>query len=317
MKNRKRGISADIDLEAFGVFGKKKQVAAKAKVKEKPAKRTGDDDKIADALTAWKAGTALAKLAGDLGMRRKQLKRAFVKLLGGKDKFTEARAAGAGGRGDFGGKRGGGRQAAPPVDDSKVKVLRADKLKWRKSDFIIDYAKQQCVALVQKLKEFDTTRAKHYRRSLERELEEMRAIAKSKKDDRWHYRQEPEHEPKPRKVEVKEKGKTVGHSTIMDTGTPIPVYISPKGNEYVRAKDTEPADLILESDRLGTRVRLIRWQKSSMYRKSSKAIEQHEKDLERGQAALDRKAQRRAERKAAKEKADRKAKRGKSRRRKS
>lgn len=190
------------------------------------------------------------------------------------------------------------------MDDRKVKVLRAEKLKWRKSDAIIDYAKRRVVELVRKIKSMPKDTAKHFMRTLHRELDEMRKLAKTKKDNRWHWRSEAEHEPRVRKVEIKDGNGDKATLDVQDTGQQIPIYVSPKRNEYVAAAPDEVADLIIQR-KDGTRTRLIRWAKSKRYRKASQAKERHEQDLERGTAALERKQKRREDRKKAKRKAER------------
>lgn len=318
---RQRIVAKDFSTDDWAKpkKGKAQQASKPAPKAEKmPTQAMAISKQVVLAMDSWKQGTPLAHLAAQLGMRRKQLKRQFVKLLGGKPQFAEARANGAGGRGDFGGKRGGGRkpQAEQPLPDDKgVKVIR--NLKWRKSDAIIDYAKAQCIQVSKKLEELRAERhtPKHYIVSLKRELEEMRAIAKQKKDNRWHWKQVPEHEPKIRKVQIKDRNGDKAQLEVKDTGTPILILVSPKGNEYVVAGTYEAADLILEQSD-GSRKRLIRWKKSAQYAKHSKAMERHEEQLERGTAALERKQERRIAKRKAKKQAERaakKAKRGRGR----
>jgi hypothetical protein len=258
------------------------------------------EPKVELALGAWKNGAALATLATQLGMRRKQLKRQFVKLLGGKDKFIESRANGAGGRGDFGGKRGvGARKVTVVMDDSKVPRIEMRKVLWRPPDTIVAYARKQLPTLVQRLRQARRDKSRREFKALYVEYEHLKeTIIKSKKK-RWHTRREQQHEPRVLKLDNGDQ--------VLDTGTPIEIYVSPKGRSYVRAEPAEPASLLLVRGS-GEVIRLVRWEKSIAHSKQSKRLAVHEETLERGNAGLERKQQRRAERKKAKLAAKRAAK---------
>lgn len=90
-----------------------------------PAKK--HKTKMGDAFEQWKQGTALSKIARELGMRRREIKLAFIRLAGGKEKLKALREAGAGGKA-FGGRRAGGRtKEVVLADDSKVKKIKSSK----------------------------------------------------------------------------------------------------------------------------------------------------------------------------------------------
>lgn len=168
-------------------------------------------------------------------------------------------------------KRSEPPQARVRARDKKLPVLDGAKLKWRKSDATRVFAAKRMRAI--KAQARDVSAATPFGKALAREYQEMRAIVKQPTVNRWHCKQVPAHEPRIRKVQTKD-----GSIDVADTGLPITVYVSPKGREYVRASPLEHADLIIAYPD-GLRIRLARWQKSSQFRQSSKAIEAHERAL--------------------------------------
>lgn len=301
-RRTQRPADDEVDIDSLAAPVRTKKIKP-----TKAAEKTVVEPKVDLALTAWKNGTALATLATQLGMRRKQLKRRFVKLLGGKEKFAEARASGAGGRSDFGGKRGNGaRREAVIMDDSKVPRIAMRKVLWRPPDNVVDYAKKRLPGLVKRIKQ--AMRAKQHReaRAMYVEYEHAKETIKLSKKARWHSRRVPQHEPRALKLD--------NGDTVLDTGTPIEIYVSPKRNEYVRAQANEPANLLLVKGDDSV-IRLVRWEKSIAFSKQSKRIAVHEKTLEQGNAGLERKQKRREERKKAKRAAEKAAKRSGRKRR--
>lgn len=99
----------------------------------------------------------------------------------------------------------------------------------------------------------------------------------------WHFRLLRES----KKIKVKLDGEI--HEGIVSAPKEM-IYISPSGNEYVKATDAERADLIIQylakhGSPLGDcRIRFKKFESSRV----AKQLDQHEKDLERGEAALKR-----------------------------
>jgi hypothetical protein len=99
-----------------------------AKVKPKVEKVS----KEPEAFTAWRNGTSIAELVTEFKMTRSQLRRLLTDAAGGKAKFRELRATGAGGSTQpFGGKsatpREPGAPAVPRDLDAKAKRIKTTR----------------------------------------------------------------------------------------------------------------------------------------------------------------------------------------------
>jgi len=105
--------------------------------------------------------------------------------------------------------------------------------------------------------------------------------------DGWSWRRVPEHEARPRKIEIDGEDRT-----IMDSGALRLVMKSPEGVEYAEAQAREIADLLYLLPKLeGGPIRFIMWEKSNTKRALEHALEHGDAQLARGEAALARKRQ--------------------------
>jgi hypothetical protein len=86
------------------------------------------DDKVI--FSRWKEGASIKDLVPEFRKTRSQLRKILTAAAGGKARFKELRAQGAGGKTvPFGGKRAeGGARPAPSLDDSKVPVIHSAPL---------------------------------------------------------------------------------------------------------------------------------------------------------------------------------------------
>lgn len=122
------------------------------------------------------------------------------------------------------------------------------------------------------------------------------------KEKGWSWRYVPEHEPRPLDVKIKKGDKLVDRFTVMDTGDRILIMISPKGNEYVKALDHEPADILRVNPTFGPKgppIRFVKWKKSETRKRVEQHMKRGEKQAERGEAALERVKERKSAARAA------------------
>lgn len=191
--------------------------------KEKPTVK----GKFGAAFEKWKDGAPMSQLAKELGARRRELKKAFVKLAGSKDKFTALRDAGAGGKA-FGGKRsGGGRtKAVIALDDSKVPVLESKNIPFQIHSAVLTQAKELKEALEETL-EKDHKLNDSERKRMYTGFRNARRIVKHSEQLKKH------------------KGWKCEHYQSR-YGTAIRL-LAPDGKRYVRAAPTERADYIVVS----------------------------------------------------------------------
>lgn len=114
------------DLPASGKEPSAKKLPARATGSVgQPAKDEGAKDPLAK---RWLAGERISELAAEAGVRRSVVRRRIQKAVGGKERFRELRAQGAGGTTEpFGGKRPEPRA----VSDEKVKRIKAGAIKWK------------------------------------------------------------------------------------------------------------------------------------------------------------------------------------------
>lgn len=153
---------------------------------------------------AWCGGATIRDLAKQHNLKRSPVRRILTKLAGGREKFRELRAGGAGGRVEpFGGKRAGPRAAgAPAVDDRKVPTIGGARFA----------APELCEACGVPLPFF----------------ERPKACAHCG-------------EPAPR---ARALGKLWTRRSIWNGNWQQPVFRAPDGREYVEARAQEKADLI-------------------------------------------------------------------------
>jgi hypothetical protein len=96
---------------------------------------------------------------------------------------------------------------------------------------------------------------------------------------------------KPVAVEIKEVGRITSRELVAT------VHISPDGDEYVKARASEPADLIYESSEFTGRFR--RYEESKLGKKLAKDEREAEKTIERGEHAIKRTRERKRKAKLA------------------
>lgn len=121
------------------------------KVKEeKPKKKTKTKVKkeassliAADIIERWKNGEALNVLAEVAGLKRSRFRRELTKAVGGKEKYQELRASGAGGTAKAVGRRsrnGNGASAPAAIDDSNVKRITKTRFAdgWKSRVIYVD-----------------------------------------------------------------------------------------------------------------------------------------------------------------------------------
>lgn len=179
--------------------------------------------KFSDAFEQWKDGTPMSQLAKSLGARRRELKKAFVKLAGSKDKFTALRDAGAGGKA-FGGKRASGRtKQVIAADDSKVPVLHSKDIPLRVHSDVLKFSQKMRETLDEELQDArmpEHERSRKYTgyRNAKRILKREHGFAKYKGWRCEHYQSR--------------------------YGTQIRL-LAPDGKTYVRATPAERADFIV------------------------------------------------------------------------
>lgn len=222
----------------------------KIKAEHKPEAK----GKMAEHFAAWKSGTSMSALVRKLGMKRRDLKRAFIKLAGSKDQFKVLRAAGAGGSA-FGGKRGGGRtKERIALDDSKVPVIQSKDIKLKLNDTVVAALDGLRGELYEKMIAKGTTKSERMRYTTGHD-NAQRIVAQAKTDAKW-------------------KGWCVEHYPSQ-LGTALRL-ISPDGKHYVRATPTERADCLVKGG-LG----MSRWKVESEARLAKK-LKQEDQVLKRG-----------------------------------
>jgi hypothetical protein len=130
-------------LKRAAILAAKPAIDREVKRVVKALKTTSPVDvKTIDAFERWNKGTQLSVLASELGVRRSKLRRGFQMLAGGKDKFRELRANGAGGTAEpFGGKRatGGRTKVVIANDDAKAIQLTREEAKtegWKTNGWL-------------------------------------------------------------------------------------------------------------------------------------------------------------------------------------
>ena len=99
------------------------------KVKDRSPVGTEHSPAILGAFGRWRdEHVQLSVLAAELNVRRSKLRRSFAAIAGGKDKFRELRAAGAGGTAEpFGGKRATGGRTKVVIANDDAKAIQLDR----------------------------------------------------------------------------------------------------------------------------------------------------------------------------------------------
>jgi hypothetical protein len=250
--------------EGWDVPKAKSKPAAPSNAVQRLVKSRLDKKALQPVIERLQGGATLRSQSNALGYSGDNELRAALRALLGQDGYkalVKQRAPGGG--------------IAPAVrvhaQDKKLPVLNGAKLKWRHSDAILIFAKQRCHAIKEQAKGIaSNTPLAH---ALAREFKEMKAMLAEPRENAWHYKQVPRHEPKIRNVALKD-----GNEKVLDTGQPVTLFISPKGRTYVKASPLEHAHLIIKYPE-GTTIRLARWEQSSQYRTSQRAIKLHEQAL--------------------------------------
>ncbi len=118
-------------------------------------------------------------------------------------------------------------------------------------------------------------------------------IDSMKRADGWTWRVITEHEPRVVKVPVKKDGKIEGYMSVLDGGERIRIMIDPDGIEYVPAEHDEKASLLRANPVVhgGPSLRYVLWEQSRIRGRIEKTHERGRTELQRGEAALERKRQ--------------------------
>lgn len=210
------------------------------------------------ALERWKTGTPMLQLEKELGVYRRIIQRAIIKLVGGENKFQALRAAGAGGKA-FGGKRGTGGRTKQDIaaDDSKVPVLQSKDIPLRVNSAVLAHARTLRTELYDllesdhKLTDSEQRRMRTGWRNAKQIVKREESMAKWKG---WRC----EHYQSRYGVQVR--------------------LLAPDGKRYVRAAPTERADyIVVSAGMLRTRF------KHEKEARVAKVDEQESKLIEHGQ----------------------------------
>lgn len=139
-KKKKTKVEKLEGMRAGPPVKEKKRKVKKEKEKTKKTKKETSSLIATDIIERWKSGEALNDLAEVAGLKRSRFRRELTKAVGGKEKYQELRAAGAGGSAKAVGRPSSNGASAPTVDDSKVKRISKTRLEdgWKSHVIYVD-----------------------------------------------------------------------------------------------------------------------------------------------------------------------------------
>lgn len=106
-----------------------------------------------------------------------------------------------------------------------------------------------------------------------------RVVDSMKASDGWTYRYVFEHEPRPVRIKL-----TDGDVTLQDSGEKFRIMKDPDGIEFVRALDTEPAEIVRALPG-GDTWRGVRWEISATRHRIEAHLRRNDRELDRAEEA--------------------------------